>query len=74
LLTPKENNELSNHSFPWKKDKVGEWKARTEFLSCKLSRTIFDDFNDWDSVSFLSREQNLLITACEVFRADSGVI
>lgn len=74
LLTPKENIELSNHSFSWKKAKVEEWKTSNEYLSCKLSRTVFDNFDVWDTKSFDIREQNLLTTACTVFRADSGVI
>jgi hypothetical protein len=74
LLTPKENIELSNHSFAWKKEKVEEWKASNEYLSCKLSRTVFDNVDVWDTQSFDIREQNLLSTACTVFRADSGVI
>jgi hypothetical protein len=74
LLTPEENNRLSNHSFGWKKEEVEKWGVKNEFITCKLSRNLFNDYDVWDTSSFDERENSLLETACLVFRADSGVI
>jgi hypothetical protein len=74
LLTPEENNRLSNHSFLWKKSEVEEQEGNGVFMTCKLSRNVFGEYDDWDLAAFERREAYLLETACSVFRADSGVI
>jgi hypothetical protein len=68
ILTAQENQQLGNHDFDAKLQKVNEWKEAGSYLTAKLSRKIFEEHTRWDENEVAARSKAIKHQACQVFR------